>query len=105
LGNLFNPFNLPAGRQVRGKKTSPQPVFERHAAIQKRGSFEGLFIFLVFYLFFNRKERKGLRKVRKGFLPQKAHKKNKRNKDLTADAQIFINRKERKVLRKVRKAN
>jgi hypothetical protein len=56
-----------------------------------------LYIFLVFHLFFNRKERKGLRKVRKGFLPQKAHKKNKRNKGLTADAQIFFNRKRRKV--------
>jgi hypothetical protein len=60
------------------KKTSTQPVFARHAAIQKRGSFEGLYIFLVFHLFFNSKEREGLRKVRKGFLPQKAHKKNKK---------------------------
>jgi hypothetical protein len=49
-----------------------------------------LFIFLVFHLFFNRKERKGLRKVRKGFLPQKAHKKNKRNKGFTAVTQIFL---------------
>jgi predicted nuclease of restriction endonuclease-like RecB superfamily len=46
-----------------------------------------------FNLFLNRKVRKVLRKGRKGFLPQKAHKKNKRNKGLTADAQIFFNRK------------
>jgi hypothetical protein len=59
LGNLFNPLNP-------WQKNLNQPVFARHAAIQKRGSFEGLFIFLVFHLFFNRKERKGLRKVRKG---------------------------------------
>jgi hypothetical protein len=91
LGNLFNPFN------PWQKKTSTQPVFARHAAIQKRGSFEGLYIFLVFHLFFNRKERKGLRKVRKGFLPQNAHTKNKRNKGFYRRCADFFNRKGRKV--------
>jgi hypothetical protein len=63
---------------------------------KREGALKDCLFFLVFHLFFNRKERKGLRKVRKGFLPQKAYKKNKRNKVFTADAQIFFNRKGRK---------
>ena len=59
-------------------------------AIQKRGSSEGLFIFFSLLSFFNRKDLKGLRKVRKGF-HHKRHKSKTKETKVKPQMRRFLN--------------